>query len=44
MLGLAAGVPVISIEMIAYTYRDMPYEYRLSWGATNRRRIYREID
>ncbi len=44
VLGLAAGVPVISIEMIAYTYRDMPYEYRLSWCATNRRRIYREID
>ncbi|HSV95657.1 MAG TPA: GntR family transcriptional regulator [Spirochaetota bacterium] len=44
VLKLEPKVPLISIEMIAYTYRDMPYEYRLSWCATNRRRIYREID
>ncbi|MCU0844517.1 MAG: GntR family transcriptional regulator [Spirochaetes bacterium] len=44
ILKLQPKGPLISIEMIAYTYKDMPYEYRLSWCATNRRRIYREID
>jgi GntR family transcriptional regulator len=29
-LRLGAGVPLVTIEMIAYTYKDMPYEYRPS--------------
>lgn len=44
VLELRQGDPLITIEMIAYTYRDRPYEYRLSWCATGRRRIYREIE
>jgi GntR family transcriptional regulator len=42
-LGIEAGLPVLSIEMVSYTYKDQPYEYRISYALTNMRKLYREI-
>jgi DNA-binding GntR family transcriptional regulator len=34
---------VLLIEMLSYTYRQTPYEYRKSYCLTDKRAIYREI-
>jgi GntR family transcriptional regulator len=36
LLELAADTPALVINRIAYTYDDMPVEYRLSWVNTER--------
>ncbi|MBW2410171.1 MAG: GntR family transcriptional regulator [Deltaproteobacteria bacterium] len=35
--------PVLLIEMLSYTYKQTPYEYRRSYCLTDKRAIYREI-
>lgn len=42
-LGIKKGNPVMLIEMISYTYKQTPYEYRKSYCLTDKRAIYREI-
>lgn len=42
-LGLKKGAPVLYIEMRAFTYKDLPYEYRVSYCVTDRRKIFAEI-
>ena len=38
------GKPVLKIEMLSYTFKDRPYEYRISYCLTDQRRLYREIE
>jgi GntR family transcriptional regulator len=42
-LKIGKGEPVLTIEMLSYTYRNMPYEYRLSYCVTSGHRIFAEI-
>ena len=42
-LNIKLGDPVLLIEMLSYTYKQTPYEYRKSYCLTDRRAIYREI-
>ncbi len=42
-LDVAKGEPLLRIEMLALTYKDQPYEYRLSYCRTDRARILRVI-
>jgi GntR family transcriptional regulator len=43
VLKIGKGEPVLTIEMLSYTYRNMPYEYRLSYCVTSGYRILAEI-
>jgi GntR family transcriptional regulator len=43
MLKIGKGEPVLTIEMLSYTYKNMPYEYRLSCCVTSEHRILAEI-
>ena len=42
MLCVPKGTPLILIRMLAFTYRDMPYEYRWSYCLTESRGFLRE--
>ncbi|MCD6584658.1 MAG: UTRA domain-containing protein, partial [Desulfobacteraceae bacterium] len=42
-LGVQKGDPLLSIEMLSYTYKDQPYEYRISYSLSDTKRFYREI-
>ena len=42
-LKIQNGDPVLLIEMLSYTYKQKPYEYRKSYCLTDKRAIYREI-
>ena len=42
-LGVPVGTALLFIEMLSYTYKDKPYEYRRSYCQTDARAIYREI-
>jgi GntR family transcriptional regulator len=42
-LGIKKGHPVLLSEMLSYTYKQTPYEYRRSYCLTDKRAIYREI-
>jgi GntR family transcriptional regulator len=42
-LKIQKGSPVLLIEMLSYTYKQRPYEYRKSYCLTDNRAIYREI-
>ena len=42
-LEVRAGTPVLVIEMLAFTYKERPYEYRRSHCLTESRRIFREF-
>lgn len=42
-LKIQKGSPVLLIEMLSYTYKQTPYEYRKSYCLTDNRAIYREI-
>jgi DNA-binding GntR family transcriptional regulator len=41
-LGLEPGSPILLIEMLAFTYKEKPYEYRKSYCSTFSRKILRE--
>ncbi len=42
-LNIRAGMPVLLIEMLSFTYKDQPYEYRQSYFTSDQRKIFREI-
>jgi len=42
-LKIPKGSPLQFIEMISFTYRDRPYEYRRSYCNSDHRKIFREI-
>lgn len=41
-LGLEPGSPILLIEMLSFTYKERPYEYRKSYCSTFSRKILRE--
>jgi GntR family transcriptional regulator len=41
--GVPKNTPVLRIEMLSFTYRQTPYEYRQSYCRTDKRAIFREI-
>ena len=43
VLQIAAGRPVLCIDMLSFTYKDQPYEYRLSYFRGDNRKIFREM-
>ena len=42
-LKVQKGEPVLSVEMLSYTYKDQPYEYRLGYWNPGKRKLYREL-
>ena len=42
VLRIQRNRPVLFIEMLAFTYRDRPYEYRRAYGVTGSRKIFRQ--
>jgi GntR family transcriptional regulator len=42
-LKIQPGAPVLLIEMLAYTYKNKPYEFRKSFCMTNDRKILRDL-
>jgi GntR family transcriptional regulator len=42
-LEIDSNLPVMFIEMLSYTYKDAPYEYRKSYCVTQRKKIFIEI-
>jgi GntR family transcriptional regulator len=42
-LKIQKETPVLLIEMLSYTYKQKPYEYRRSYCLTDKKAIYREI-
>lgn len=40
-LGIGKGTPLLMIEMLAFTYKEKPYEYRISYCRTDSRKIFR---
>lgn len=42
-LQIQTGDPTLSIEMLSYTYKNKPYEYRISYSQPDTKRFYREI-
>ena len=42
VLGIRKGAPVLYMEMLSFTYKDKPYEYRQSYFSCEKRRVFRE--
>lgn len=42
-LKIQKGSPVLLIEMLSYTYKQNPYEYRKSYCVTDSRSLFREL-
>lgn len=42
-LQIEPGAPLMLIKMLAFTYKDTPYEYRLSYCRTDSRSVFREF-
>jgi GntR family transcriptional regulator len=42
-LKIQKGSPVLLIEMLSYTYKQTPYEYRKSYCLTDSRSLFREL-
>jgi GntR family transcriptional regulator len=42
-LKVRVGTPLLLIEMLSYTYRKQPYEYRKSFCLTRQRKLLREM-
>ncbi len=42
VLNVNEATPLLYIEMLAYTYKEKPYEYRKSYCLTDCKKIYRE--
>jgi GntR family transcriptional regulator len=38
-LSVEPGSPLLTIEMLSYTYKNKPYEYRISWSDTREWRL-----
>jgi GntR family transcriptional regulator len=43
ILDVPKETPVLHIEMISFTYKDKPYEYRQAYCLTTRQKVFREI-
>ena len=43
MLKIKNGSPVMLMEMLSFTYKQTPYEYRKSYCLTDKKAIFREI-
>ncbi|MBW2368162.1 MAG: GntR family transcriptional regulator [Deltaproteobacteria bacterium] len=43
LLEIKAGMPILTVEMLSFTYADKPYEYRKSYCLSNERKIFVEI-
>jgi GntR family transcriptional regulator len=43
LLQIKDGRAVLFIEMLSFTYRDKPYEYRKSYCVTDERKVFNEI-
>ena len=43
MLNVEEGHPVLEVEMLALTFKDKPYEYRISYCLTDEKKIRRVI-
>jgi GntR family transcriptional regulator len=41
LLQVAEGMPILAVEMLAFTYRNRPYEYRISYCLTEGRKLLR---
>ena len=42
ILCIAEGLPILAVEMLAFTYRNRPYEYRISYCLTEGRKLLRK--
>jgi GntR family transcriptional regulator len=42
LLNIYEESPLLLIEMLAYTYQERPYEYRLSYCLSGTKKVYRE--
>ena len=42
-LQIQKGNPVLFVEMLSSTYKEQPYEYRLGYWQTDKRKLYREL-
>ncbi len=42
VLGVPESQPVLYLEMLAFTYRNRPYEYRRAYCITNAKKVFRE--
>lgn len=43
VLGIEAGRPVLKIDMLSFTYRDKPYEYRVTYCLADKKGMFREM-
>ena len=43
ILRVSPGTPALRMEMMSYTYKEKPYEYRISLCLTDTKKIYREF-
>ena len=43
ILKIEADAPILFIEMLSFTYKDRPYEYRQAFCHTGRLKLFREI-
>jgi GntR family transcriptional regulator len=42
-LGIEIGSPVLTIEMLSFTYKERPYEYRISYFNIGDQKLFREL-
>jgi len=43
VLKVEKGKKLLMTEMLSYTYKDKPYEYRISYWVTDKRKLFREM-
>ncbi|MCB2225439.1 MAG: GntR family transcriptional regulator [Desulfarculaceae bacterium] len=43
IFGAKVGAPVLKIEMLSFTYKEKPYEYRISYCVTGEQKMFREM-
>jgi len=43
ILGIEIGPPVLTVEMLSFTYKGRPYEYRISYFNIGDQKLFREL-
>ena len=43
VLQIDVGHPVLKIEMLSFTYKDRPYEYRIAYCNVDKKKMFREM-
>jgi GntR family transcriptional regulator len=43
ILGVEIGSPVLSVEMLSFTYKEQPYEYRITYFHTRDKKLFRKL-